>query len=44
MDGFGTDRNVIVLGATNRKDILDPALTRLLIILITYIFLIFVYK
>ena len=28
MDGFGTDRNVIVLGATNRKDILDPALTR----------------
>jgi AFG3 family protein len=38
MDGFGTDRNVIVLGATNRKDILDPALTRLLIILINYFF------
>ena len=28
MDGFGTDRNVIVLGATNRKELLDQALTR----------------
>jgi len=29
MDGFGTDRNIIILGATNRKDVLDSALTRL---------------
>ncbi|CAK65107.1 unnamed protein product (macronuclear) [Paramecium tetraurelia] len=28
MDGFGTDTNVIVLAATNRKELLDPALTR----------------
>ena len=28
MDGFGTESNVIVLGATNRADILDPALLR----------------
>ena len=28
MDGFNTSNNVIVFGATNRKDILDPALTR----------------
>jgi ATP-dependent Zn protease len=28
MDGFGTDQNVIVLAATNRKELLDPALTR----------------
>ena len=28
MDGFGTDTNVIVLAATNRPDILDPALLR----------------
>jgi len=28
MDGFGTDTGVVVLAATNRKDILDPALTR----------------
>ncbi|CAD8202521.1 unnamed protein product [Paramecium pentaurelia] len=28
MDGFGTDSNVIVLAATNRKELLDPALTR----------------
>jgi AFG3 family protein len=28
MDGFGTDTNVVVLAATNRVDILDPALTR----------------
>jgi cell division protease FtsH len=28
MDGFGTDTNVIVIAATNRPDILDPALTR----------------
>ncbi len=28
MDGFGTDQSVIVLAATNRKDMLDPALTR----------------
>lgn len=28
MDGFGTDRNIVVLGATNRKDVLDPALLR----------------
>ena len=26
--GFGTDRKVIVLGATNRKELLDAALTR----------------
>jgi AFG3 family protein len=28
MDGFGTDHNIIVLAATNRKELLDPALTR----------------
>ena len=28
MDGFGTEDNVIVFAATNRKDILDPALIR----------------
>lgn len=28
MDGFGTDTKVVVLAATNRKDILDPALIR----------------
>jgi len=28
MDGFGTDANVVVIAATNRKELLDPALTR----------------
>ena len=28
MDGFATDANVIVLAATNRAELLDPALTR----------------
>ncbi len=28
MDGFGTDTHIIILAATNRPDILDPALTR----------------
>ncbi|MGH2535818.1 MAG: ATP-dependent zinc metalloprotease FtsH [Candidatus Promineifilaceae bacterium] len=28
MDGFGTDTHVIILAATNRPDILDPALLR----------------
>ncbi|NCP20762.1 MAG: peptidase M41 [Flavobacteriales bacterium CG_4_8_14_3_um_filter_35_10] len=28
MDGFGTDTNVIVIGATNRADVLDKALMR----------------
>jgi len=28
MDGFGTDTNVVVLAATNRKELLDSALTR----------------
>ncbi len=28
MDGFGTDSTVIILAATNRADILDPALLR----------------
>jgi len=28
MDGFGTDANVVILAATNRADILDPALLR----------------
>jgi cell division protease FtsH len=28
MDGFDTDTNVIVMAATNRPDILDPALLR----------------
>jgi len=28
MDGFSTDSSVIVLAATNRSDILDPAILR----------------
>ena len=28
MDGFGTDSKVIILAATNRVELLDPALTR----------------
>lgn len=28
MDGFGTKSNVIIMAATNRKDILDNALVR----------------
>ena len=28
MDGFGTNSGVIVMGATNRADVLDKALTR----------------
>jgi AFG3 family protein len=28
MDGFGTDSNVVVFAATNRKELLDSALTR----------------
>lgn len=28
MDGFGTDTHIIILAATNRPDILDPALLR----------------
>jgi cell division protease FtsH len=28
MDGFGTDVHIIIIAATNRPDILDPALTR----------------
>ena len=28
MDGFGTNSNVVVLAATNRKELLDNALTR----------------
>ncbi len=28
MDGFGTTTHVIILAATNRKELLDPALTR----------------
>ena len=28
MDGFGTDTNVVILGGTNRKDVLDSALLR----------------
>jgi len=28
MDGFGTDTNVIIMGATNQPDTLDPALLR----------------
>lgn len=28
MDGFGTESQVVVIAATNRKELLDPALTR----------------
>src|SRR5207237_8921032 len=28
MDGFGKDSNIIVIAATNRPDVLDPALLR----------------
>ena len=28
MDGFGTESNVVVMAATNRKDLLDSALIR----------------
>ena len=28
MDGFETDESVIIFGATNRVDILDPAIMR----------------
>ncbi len=28
MDGFDTDTNIIIMAATNRPDILDPALLR----------------
>lgn len=28
MDGFGAHTDIIVLAATNRKELLDPALTR----------------
>lgn len=28
MDGFGTDQDVVIFAATNRKDVLDPALLR----------------
>lgn len=28
MDGFSTNHNVVVMGATNRKELLDEALTR----------------
>lgn len=28
MDGFGTDHNIIVMAATNRQNLLDPALIR----------------
>jgi AFG3 family protein len=28
LDGFGTDTEVVVFAATNRKELLDPALTR----------------
>jgi len=28
MDGFGANEGVIILAATNRPDILDPALLR----------------
>lgn len=28
MDGFGTEESVIILAATNRVDILDPAVLR----------------
>ena len=28
MDGFGTNQDIIILAATNRSELLDPALTR----------------
>lgn len=28
MDGFSTEENMVILAATNQKDVLDPALTR----------------
>lgn len=53
MDGFDSNSAVIVLGATNRADVLDPALRRpgrfdrvvmvCILVLIHYLFLILDY-
>ena len=29
MDGMGSKKNVFIIGATNRPDIIDPAILRL---------------
>ena len=36
MDGMGSKKNVFIIGATNRPDIIDPAILRLEIVCTSY--------